>query len=139
MDPRFLLALAGLLTVLGAGGAWFAYNYFKRNRQVRDLLALPKNKRKFWFLLRRSGYQVFRYNLFQDVSIVIDGSPRSYSLKADFIASKDNKKFLCLYSTTDEEKELIKLYYIYSQMFQTDGVIFYYDWNQSFSVWANSD
>lgn len=140
MSMRFLLAFLGFLMVVGGGGLWLAWNIQKRKKLLKNLLSLPKGRRFFWYQLRKSKFIISDMNRVADFSFSVDGISKSYSLKADFIAKLGRKKYACLVSTDlfdsgDEQKEFLKLYFVYSAIFNADGIVFYNENFKEFSVW----
>lgn len=136
MSNRFWLAFAGFLFLVGIGGIWLFINVIKRKRMVKNLLSLPKERRFFWFKLRNAGYQVINYSIPADFSILKDEDTLGYTLKLDFLVKKHNKKYGCLFSSTDDDKELLKLFFTYMAVYKLDGVIFYFEEFRGFSVWS---
>lgn len=128
MSTRFLLALAGMILFLGSGTAWLLYNIKLKKNLLQNLLSLPKERRFFWYKVRKNGYQVTSHNLVKEFHLDIDSQPKSFSLKVDFFLKKENKKYVGLFADIGaDEKELMKLFFIYTSVFQTDGVLFYYE------------
>lgn len=138
MNKRFLLAFVGFLFVVGIGTFWLLINISKRKRLLKNLLSLPSDRRFFWYKLRKDGFDIIDYNKSGDFNLSIDDSDRQYSLKIDFLACKKNNKYACLFSTTTDEAELLKIFFVYQTVFKVDGVIFYDEFTRSFNVWERA-
>ncbi len=135
MSFRFLLALAGFILIVGSGSAWLFYNIIKKKNLLRDLLNLPKERRLFWYKLREAGFTIISHNTIKEIELIIDGMDKSYSLKADFIVKKKNRKYVSLFAPHFEEKEYLKQLFAYSIAFNADGVIYYNESEKNFTVW----
>jgi len=135
MGSRFLLALAGFILVCGAGGLWLGVKILEKKRILKSLLSLPKERRFFWYKLRHAGFEVLRQTESREFHFYIDDHEKACSLKADFLARKGRRKYVCLFSGGSDEKERLKLFFTYRYAFRTDGVIFYDETSRSFSVW----
>ncbi len=135
MDKRFLLAFGAFVLIVGTGALWWFTKYLSRKKVTLNLLSLPKERRFFWFRLRDSGFEVTGYNVPVDFSVTIDGQRRDYTFELDFIARKKNKRYGCLFASSEDEKEMIKLFFTYASAADVHGIVFYDEWNRQFSVW----
>ncbi len=135
MSYRFLMALTGLIIVVGSGSMWLYYNILLKKKLLQNLLSLPKGRRFFWYRLRKSGFEVISQNLFKKYSLCVGGVVKSYSLKADFLVKRKGKRYIGLYAGELEEKEFLMLFFSYSRVFHTHGVIFYNDILRKFILW----
>lgn len=135
MSARFLLALISFVVIVGSGTLWLFYNILKRKNLLQNLLSLPKERRFFWYKLRRAQFQIISHNLIRNFTISIDNQPKTYSLKADFLVKKKGKRLIGLFAEEIEEKEFLKILYVYCHIFKTKGVIFYHEDTKSFTIW----
>ena len=135
MSGRFLLALGGFILVVGSGSFWLLYNIQKKKRFLQNLLSLPKERRFFWYLLRKDGYDVQETDLHRSFRFFREEVELSYSLSADFIAVRNHKRYAGIAIPEPEEKEFIKLFFVYSTIFRANGVIFYDPVLRLLTVW----
>jgi len=137
MSNKVIIVIINFIIILSTGSAWLIYNIDKRKKLYKKLMALPKNQRYFWYLLRKNNFKVINFDTFTTLKIKINNNLKSYSIKADFIAKKNGKKYACLFFYHPEEKEYIKLFYSFLYGFNINGVVFYNRFNKSFSIWEN--
>ncbi|MCX7821513.1 MAG: hypothetical protein N2258_07565 [Brevinematales bacterium] len=129
----FLLGFMGLVLVVGSGSLWFFFNFYKRRQFVRDLLSLPKERRFFWYKLKKSGYKVEEANKIKKFTFYLNEEEETSLLKLDFLARKDGKKWGGIFvPDIKDNRELIKLYFVYSKVFKLTGLIFYNEYDKSF-------
>ncbi len=122
----FFLGIFGLLFFVGGGSLWFFYSLFKRKNLAKNLLSLPKERRFFWYKLKEEGYLIESINLIKKLCIHINDNKDVRLLKLDFLDRKDKKKWGGLFVDNQlDEKEAIKIFFIYSSVFDIDGIIFY--------------
>ncbi|OHD53652.1 MAG: hypothetical protein A2Y33_06940 [Spirochaetes bacterium GWF1_51_8] len=125
MGSRFLLALAGFVLICGAGGLWLGMKLLQKKRIIKSLLSLPKERRFFWYKLRQSGFEIYSQAVSRDEKFFVDDNEKHCGLRADFLARRDGRKYVCLSAGSLDEKELLKIYFTYRYFFKTDGVVFY--------------
>ncbi len=135
MGKSFILSLLGLLFIVGSGFLWLSFNVSKKKKLLNKLLFLPKERRFFWYLLQKEGFEVLSSDQIEKYSIKIDGETKAFSIKADFIVKKRNSKYAAIYTPVLDEKKLLQLFFIYSYLFQTDGVIFYNENSKNYTIW----
>jgi len=125
----------GFVLVVGCGGLWLFVNTVNRKRLLRSLLSLPEKRRFFWYKLRKDGFEVVDYDKTGNFSVFAGDDERQFSLKVDFIAKRNRKRYACLFSDIFDEKELLKIFFVYLSVFNVDGVIFYDEERRGFTVW----
>ena len=135
MSTRFLLAFAGFLTIVGSGSLWLYFNIIKKRNLLKSLLSLPKERRFFWYKLRKANFLVLSQNLTRDFSVFTGGIQNNYTLKIDFLVKKNGRKFAGLFSPEMDDKEILKLFFVYCQVFRVKGVIFYDVNTRDFTIW----
>jgi hypothetical protein len=134
MISRALFVLPFFLLIVGTGTVWLLYNINKRKKLLQNLLSLPKERRFFWYLLRKAGFRVTALSAIRDFTVWTDGKPGHFTLKADFTARKRGRKYVCITREGGDERETLKQFYIYSTVFNSDGVVFYFENQRNFSV-----
>lgn len=134
MSPRVLLVLLFFLLIVGGGTAWLVFNIRKRKKLLENLLSLPKERRFFWYKLRKAGYRILSGDVSRNFSVRMDGNRNYFALKADFIALKNGRRYACLFHNGGDERETLKQFFIYSSVFRTDGVVFYFGNTRNLSV-----
>jgi hypothetical protein len=134
MISRALFILPFFLLIVGSGTVWLLISIRKRKKLLQNLLSLPKERRFFWYLLRKGGYRITALSPGKDFSVWMNGKPGHYTLKADFTARKGGRTFVCLVHDGGDERETLKQYFIYSSVFNSDGVVFYHENQRNFSV-----
>lgn len=135
MSHRFLLALAGLISVVGTGAVWLWVAHLKKKKLVQNLLSLPRERRFFWYLLKKEGYELLGYNLPHRFSILMDENEREFALQLDFLVKKNGRRFGCLFCNTHDERELMKIFFSYISVFPVDGILFFYEKEKRFVIW----
>lgn len=96
---------------------------------------MPKERRFFWYKLRKNGYKVEKINIMGEARILVDNEDVSYKLKLDFLLRKNRKKYGGIFTPPNpEKKELLKVYFIYASVFGVDGILFYDESKRDFSV-----
>lgn len=135
MTSRYLFAWLGLFFFVGGGGLWLWAQFTKRKKLTRNLLSQPKERRFFWYLLRKQGFRVLRFDVEFESPLSIDGSRRDFSLRADFIAVRGGKRFVCVHARPMEDRELIPLFAVYKEVFHVSGVVFYFCESRRMTVW----
>ncbi|MGC8765481.1 MAG: hypothetical protein ACP5QT_06315 [Brevinematia bacterium] len=129
----FFSGLVGLIFFVGGGSFWFYHNLMKRKRLLKNLLSLPKGRRFFWYKLRKNGFRVKDINVTRRLKVCINGKEDVSFLKLDFLVKKDGKSYGGLFAPdVIEKKEMIKLYFVYSAIFNLKGVLFYNEVTRSF-------
>lgn len=134
MSSRVLLVLLFFLLIVGGGTVWLVYNIRKRKKLLENLLFLPKDRRFFWYKLRKADFRVISQDTSRKFSVRTDGERNAFTLKADFIAVKNGRKYVCLFHHGGDERETLKQYFIYASVFRADGVVFYFENTRNFSV-----
>lgn len=134
MISRSLLILPFFFLIVGGGTVWLLYNINKRKKLLQSLLTLPKSRRLFWYLLRRSGFRITSLSASKEYTLLTDGNPAQFTLKSDFTAVRRGRKYVCLFHNGDDERETIKQFFIYTAVFNSDGVVFFYEDRRKFSV-----
>jgi len=135
MGKSFLIALFGLIVIVGSGFLWFLFNVSRKKRLLNKLLSMSKEKRFFWHQLQKEGFEIIAPDQIEKYNLTIDGKTKTFSLKADFIVRKKSSKYVAIYIPASDEKELLRLFFIYNYIFQTNGVIFYDETNRNYSIW----
>ena len=135
MNARFLLAFAGFFLIVGSGSLWLYYKTIKRKQFVKNLLSLPKERRFFWYKLRKADFSVISHNLISDFSVLINGNKNNFSLKIDFLVKRNRIRYAALFSPKLDDKEVLKLFFVYSNVFRVNGVIFYDEDSRDLSIW----
>ena len=130
---RFFYGFMGLVLFVGGGGLWFYFNLMKRKRLLKNLLSLPKERRFFWYKLRKDGYEVKDINITKKVKICFNEEEEVSILKLDFLIRRNNKLYGGLFvPEIIEKKEMMKLFFVYCSVFKLKGLLFYNDVERSF-------
>lgn len=135
MEKRVILALGAFALIVGTGSVWWLARYLQRKKVTTNLLSLPKERRFFWYKLREAGFEVTGWNVPVDFSVTVDGGRKDYSLSLDFVARRRGKKFGCLFTSLEDEKEMLKLFFTFAEAADVQGIVFFDEWNRQFSVW----
>jgi hypothetical protein len=140
MDQRFLIGLAGLLIFVGGGYAWLSSRILLRKRFTKSLLSLPKERRFFWYLLRKNGFRVVRAQCAGVFRVDADGEILRLGAKADFLAAKGGRKFACVVTEiSDGPRELARAFLACRAAFRVDGAVFFEPESRSFHVWSKAE
>lgn len=134
MSSRVLLVLLFFLVIVGGGTAWLVFNIRKRKKLLESLLSLPKERRFFWYKLRKAGFRIVSRDSSRNFSVRVDGNRSVFALKADFLSVKNGRKYVCLFHHGGDERETLKQYFIYASVFRADGVVFYFENTRNFSI-----
>jgi hypothetical protein len=135
MSNRLLLSLAGFVFIVGGGALWLGLQWIKRKKLKDNLLALPKERRFFWYQLKEAGYEVLARDQEKQASLYINGEKRKIGLKLEFMAHIDRRKYACVFSGGKPESELLTLFYVYISVFQIQGVIFFDEETKTLQIW----
>ncbi len=135
MSLRLISILIAFLIVVGGPSVWLYISIIRRKRLLYGLLNLPKEKRFFWYKLRKDGFKVISHNSIREYEVSINSNSKRLSLKADFIVKKNSKKYVGIFAPVFDEKEYLKLLFAYSFVFNSNGVIFYNGREKDFTVW----
>ncbi len=129
----FFLGLTGLILFVGGGSLWFYYNLMKRKNLLKNLLSLPKERRFFWYKLRKHGYKVKNINITKKLKVFFDNIEDVSILKLDFLVVKNGKYYGGIFVPDNvEKKEMLKLFFVYATVFRLEGVLFYKSVERSF-------
>lgn len=135
MSGRFLLAFVGFVVLVGGGGLWLALNIMKKRALLRNLLSLSKERRFFWYRLRQAGYRVTAHDLTRSFEISVNLELKTFAFKADFLAIKNHIRYACVFAPVKNDKENLKLFFLLTEVFHCNGVIFYNENERAMSVW----
>jgi hypothetical protein len=135
MSSRFLYAFLAFVFVVGPGALWLLYRISKKKELLKNLLSLPKERRFFWYKLRKAGFEVLSQNMVKDFSVSIDGNPQDYSIRIDFLLKKKGKRYAGLFTGQQNDKELLRPFFLFYSVFRVKGVIFYNEEFRNFQVW----
>lgn len=129
----FLLGFMGLFLVVGSGSAWFFFNLYKRKKIAKNLLSLPKERRFFWYKLKQEGYTIEEINKVKKFTVYINEEEEQSLLKIDFLVKRQGKKLGGIFiPDIIDKKDIIKLFFVYSNVFKLQGLIFYNECDRSF-------
>ncbi len=140
MSKRFVIALVGLIVVVGPLFVYMLYHRYKNIRLVQNLLSLPKERRFFWYLLRKNGFRVLGVDVMKTFSLEVDGQVRQYKLKLDFLLVQNRNRYGGVFGsnrpTSDgDERDLMKIFFIFCHLYQLDGIVFYQEDSRSYELW----
>lgn len=135
MSSRLLLTLGGFVLIVGGGALWLLIQTLKRKKIKENLLSLPKERRFFWYQLKEAGFEIEAQDLSRQASLYIDGEKKRIGLQLDFLARFEGKRYACVFSPQSDEKEYLMLFYLYLQVYQTEGVIFYHAQEKKYQIW----
>jgi hypothetical protein len=140
MDQRFFIGLAGLILFVGGGCIWLSSRILLRKRFMKNLLSLSKERRFFWYLLRKNGFHVIQTQCSGIFLVDADGEPLRLGAKADFLSEKGGKKFACMISDpSDGTRELARNFLASRAVFRVDGAVFFEPESRSFKVWSKAE
>lgn len=135
MSHRFLIALAGLVGVVVPLTLYLLRYRYQKQKLIRNLLSLSKGRRFFWYLLRKDGFQIKKMDVQRTFTLEVDGQPKQYQLKLDFLLAKGREVYGGIFATGSEERDLMKSFFIFVYLYRLDGVVFYREEERSYAIW----
>jgi hypothetical protein len=134
---RVLSAFLAFVLLVGSGSLWLLYNIAKRKKSLKNLLSLPKERRFFWYKARQAGFRVLSHYLLKNFPVAINSYPKNFSICADFLFERSGKKYAGIFVPSFDERECLKLFFIYQAFFRVRGVIFYDEVVRKLEVWED--